>query len=196
MMQAVKRRFFAMRNGLLADQMKRAGAPYRVNFGLLQAQIADIAGQVADGTLDERPEKLTPEGMAELARSLRDNASTRESLLIAPMLMPLEFVDDDEARAWLLSCPTTEVADTLCLKLLRRHPAATAIANETLLNDGATPIQRYAALRLLLNLLILRSVTPETARSLAAGHTGNEAPMVAQLAARIRQRCEDSCGGI
>ena len=44
MMQAVKRRFFAMRNGALAEQMKSGGADYKINFGLLLAQVADIAG--------------------------------------------------------------------------------------------------------------------------------------------------------
>ena len=132
MMQAVKRRFFAMRNGALAEQMKSAGAAYKINFGLLQAQISDIADQVSGGTLDERPEMLEPPAMAELARSLRDNATTRESMLIAPMLFPLELLDEGEARQWLLSCPTPEVADTLCLKLLRRHPAAEAITTEIL----------------------------------------------------------------
>lgn len=192
MMQGVKRRFFAMRNGLLADQMKGAGAPYRIIFGLLQAQVADIAAQVMEGTLDERPEKLDAEATAELARSLRDNTTTRESQLIAPMLMPLEALGEAEARQWLLSCPTTEVADTLCLKLLRRHPAAPAIASETLERADATPIQLYAALRLILNLLILRTVTPDKARSLAAPHSGSEAPMVSRLASDILARCDEA----
>lgn len=190
MMQAVKRRFFAMRNGLLAEQMKNAGADYKINFGLLQAQVADIARQVHEGTLDERPEKLNPEDMAELARSLRDNTTTRESLLIAPMLFPLELLGEDEAKEWLLSCPTREVADTLCLKLLRQHPAATAIASEAIRANDTSYVQKYAALRLLLNLLILRKIAPEDAKNLAAGLADSEDKTVAQLAAQIIDRCE------
>ena len=190
MMQAVKRRFFAMRNGALAEQMKSAGAAYKINFGLLQAQISDIADQVRGGTLDERPEMLEPPAMAELARSLRDNATTRESMLIAPMLFPLELLGEGEARQWLLSCPTPEIADTLCLKLLRRHPGAEAIASEILREPQSSDIQKYSALRLLLNLLILRSVSPEKAKELAAGVAGSESAMVSKLAAQILERCE------
>lgn len=190
MMQAVKRRFFAMRNGALAEQMKNAGAAYKINFGLLQAQIADIADQVRAGTLDERPEILDPCGMAELARSLRDNTTTRESMLIAPMLFPVELLEAGEAREWLLSCPTREVADTLCLKLLRHHPAAEAIATEIIGDKEASDLRKYAALRLLLNLLILRETTPGHAKSLAAGLADDEAEMVSRLAGQIIDRCE------
>lgn len=188
MIQAVKRRFFAMRNGALAEQMKSGGADYKINFGLLLAQVADIAGQVHAGTLDERPEKLAAEDMAELARSLRDNTTTRESMLIAPMLFPLELLGREEARQWLLSCHTAEVADTLCHKLLRHHAEASEIAADALAAENTTDIQRYAALRLLLNLLILRKVSPQAARSLAAGFADSEAPIVSRLAAQIIER--------
>lgn len=190
MMQAVKRRFFAMRNGALAEQMKNGGAGYKINFGLLQSQVSEIAAQVLEGTLDERPELLDREGLAELARSLRDNTTTRESQLIAPLLFPVEMLSEGEARDWLLSVPSAEIADTLCLKLLRNHPAAPAISADILADTSATEMQRYSALRLLLNLLILRKVTSETAISLAAGQTDSEALMVSRLAAQILDRCE------
>ncbi len=189
MMQAVKRRFFAMRNGALAEQMKSAGALYRINFGLLQAQIADIARQVIEGTLDERPEKLTPEIMADLARSLRDNASTRESQLIAPMIFPVELLSKDEALDWLISSPSTEVSDTLCHKLMRAHPSGLEISEEVLANSDAGELQRYGALRLLLNLLVTHSVNPERAKHIAEKFLANDSKMVAQLAAQLVERC-------
>ena len=34
LMQSVKRRFYAMRNGMLAAQMRQGGVDYRINFGL------------------------------------------------------------------------------------------------------------------------------------------------------------------
>ncbi|MDE7141501.1 MAG: hypothetical protein K2O33_01225, partial [Muribaculaceae bacterium] len=190
MMQAVKRRFFAMRNGALAEQMKNAGAGYKINFGLLQSQVAEIAAQVRAGTLDERPEKLNPGEMAELARSLRANTTPRESMLIAPMVFPAALLSREEAEEWLLGSPTPEVADTLCLKLLRGHPDAAAIAAATLSSSESSDMQRYAALRLLLNLVACRKMAPAMAKDLAAGHTGSEVPMVSRLAAQIVERCE------
>ena len=44
-MQTVKRRFFAMRNGAVADNMRRHGASYRIIFGLNLPQIVEIAAE-------------------------------------------------------------------------------------------------------------------------------------------------------
>ncbi len=43
LMQAVKRRLYAMRNGALAAQMRNAGLHYRINFGLNIPQLKEIA---------------------------------------------------------------------------------------------------------------------------------------------------------
>lgn len=42
-MQLLKRRFFAMRNGAVADSLRRQGADYRIIFGLNLPQLVDIA---------------------------------------------------------------------------------------------------------------------------------------------------------
>ena len=42
-MQIIKRRFFAMRNGIIADTLRKAGLDYRMIFGLNLPQITDIA---------------------------------------------------------------------------------------------------------------------------------------------------------
>ena len=44
-MQLVKRRFFAMRNGIIADTLRSAGSPFKIIFGLNLPQIIDIASQ-------------------------------------------------------------------------------------------------------------------------------------------------------
>ena len=138
-MQIIKRRFFAMRNGIIADTLRKAGLDYRMIFGLNLPQITDIAADLPH----------TPGLAAELWADTR----TRESLLLAPMLYPVEHMTADTAAEWLSQAPTTEVADVLCLRLLRRHPDALAIALDAL--DSPAEITRYAALRLLFNLLIL-----------------------------------------
>lgn len=136
-MQELKRRFFAMRNGAVADSLRRQGAPYRIIFGLNLPQLVEIAR-------DFGPD-------AELANSLRENLTTRESLLIAPMLYPVENLTAEKALKWLTESPTTEVVDVVCLKLVRHMPGAPALVE--LLACSAEPLHRYAALRLGANLL-------------------------------------------
>lgn len=153
-MQAVKRRFFAMRNGDLAAQMARGGISYRINFGLNLPQISDIAQAALTGTLPDNPHTPDDEERRALARLLWDNATTRESRLIAPMLLTPGDIDNESASEMLRGVMTTEEADVLCHRLLRHYPGAEKIAHGLLADSGATDLRRYAALRLLLNLLI------------------------------------------
>lgn len=149
-MQRVKRRFFAMRNGDLAAQMAALGAVYQINFGLNLPQIAEIARDFLPGGA----EAPTPDewfDYADFARRLRSNISTRESMLIAPMLFPVELLEADEALAWAREVPTAEVADILCMKLLRRYAGARDVVMALAQED--MHLRRYTAMRLLLNLL-------------------------------------------
>lgn len=136
-MQQLKRRLFAMRNGAVADSMRRAGAPYRIIFGLNLPQISEIAR-------DFGPDKV-------LALELRGNTASRESMLIAPMLFPREELNADVALDWLRGAMTPEVVDIACLKLLRHLDTPEPVI-ETLSRSGK-PLERYAALRLGANIL-------------------------------------------
>lgn len=132
-MQSLKRRLFAMRNGALGEQMRRSGAPYRIIFGVNLPQLVEIARDYA-------PDR-------ELAEQLRANVTTRESMLLAPMIYPREELDYATAKAWLMEVATPEVADILCHRLLRHMPWAWELAQEVY-DTATTPLQRYAALRL------------------------------------------------
>lgn len=136
-MQEVKRRLFAMRNGAVAEAMRKQGAPYRIIFGLNLPQISEIARDFGPDT--------------ELALRLRDNVSTRESMLLAPMLFPVGELSYGVALEWLEKSPTTEVIDVACLKLIKRMPQAEALVEE--LSRRSEALSRYAALRLGANLL-------------------------------------------
>ncbi len=136
-MQRVKRAFFTYRNGALADNMRQQGATYRIIFGLNIPQLVQIAS--------ETPHSAT------LAQSLWENRSTRESMLLAPMIYPIEEFDIDTARRWADESPNTEVADILCHRLLRHTDYAQQLANELIASD--CDITRYSALRLMFNLL-------------------------------------------
>lgn len=135
--QNIRKRLYAMRNGALADSLRAAGMPYRMIFGLNLPQITAIA---RDFSRDAR-----------LATELWNSGLTRECMLLAPMLYPVEDVDDVMARKWIAEVPTPEVADILCMKLLRYYSGAYQLAVSLL--GSESDIVRYTALRLIFNLL-------------------------------------------
>jgi len=187
LMQTVKRRFYAMRNGALAEQMRRGGLDYRINFGLNIPQIKEIATEIIGWG-------LPLDQLTELACSLWDNINTRESRLLAPMLYPATAMEAPLATKWLAEAQTTEVADHLCHSLLRRLPYAPELMRATLDNINATPLNRYCALRLALNLLITGKITPDEAKKTALnesamGHSDTRA-IAAQLLAEAGFRAE------
>lgn len=165
-MQAIKRRFFAMRNGVVADVLRRAGSPYRVIFGLNLPQIVDIATSTGPSR--------------ELAEDLWANSTTRESVLAAPMLMPRDTFTIDDARRWVETVPDREAADYLCHRLLRHMPYAMSLADELSLAAG---MKCYTGVRLAVNLVYAHPTEAMTiaGRVLAAGYD----PQVERLANQI-----------
>ncbi|MEG0011437.1 MAG: DNA alkylation repair protein [Muribaculaceae bacterium] len=135
----IKQQFYTFRNGMLADRLRSAGDPHNIIFGLNLPQIINISGTI-------KP-------CATLAQALWDNTSTRESQLIAPMIYPISEYSEEVANNWIRSITTIEVADILCHKLLRYTPFSLAIYNNFITSDN--DIERYTALRLAFNLLIL-----------------------------------------
>lgn len=136
-MQTVKRNFFAMRNGVIADTLRRSGSPFRIIFGLNLLQISEIALK-------------SPHGR-EMAENLWSNKTTRESMLIAPMLVERDDFTIDDARRWIADIPAEEVADVLCLKLLKHLDYASSLADE--LAGYSDRMARYTGLRLKFNIL-------------------------------------------
>lgn len=130
-----------MRNGVIADALRKGGVDTPIIFGLNLPQIVEIAaGQ------DARPQ---------LAEQLWADVRTRESRLLAPMVYPVEMMNEEDAERWLLTAGNVETADILCHRLLRRHPQAAGIAVKHAGDEE--PMVRYTSLRLMLNLL---AITP------------------------------------
>lgn len=165
-MQQIKRRFFAMRNGALAEQMRRQGAPYQIIFGLNLPQLTEISRDV--------------EPSADLAERLWANTTTRESLLLAPMVYPKDEMTLSVALQWATSCPTAEVADILCHRLLRQLPFANEIVDA--LADAERNLDRYVSLRLRLNLFPSRL---EEARMAAETELGRDCRLTQGVARQI-----------
>lgn len=173
-MQVVKRQFFAMRNGVVADALRKGGSPFRFIFGVNLPQLRDIAAGVNRSS--------------DLAEKLWANDATRESMLIAPMIQPADVFTIGDARRWISTIPAPEVADVLCLKLLRSQPYALDLI-DILINDadsGATDAEmlRYTALRLMFNLV---GQYPEKAREVAERIAATPARLTAPVAAALVQ---------
>ncbi|MDE5661892.1 MAG: DNA alkylation repair protein [Muribaculaceae bacterium] len=161
-MQKVKRHFFALRNGIIADVLRKGGSPFRIIFGLNLPQIVEVAE--AAGT------------DSELAEALWANRTTRESMLAAPMLVDRSVFTTADALRWASEVPCAEVADSLCHRLLRHLPEAWQIA-ETLVNDNPGDFGRYTGLRLAFNL-----VAKDPARALSLARSCPAEPLASSLA--------------
>ncbi|MDE7410604.1 MAG: DNA alkylation repair protein [Paramuribaculum sp.] len=132
--QQIKRDFFALRNGVITDTLRKAGSPYKIIFGLNIPQIKEIAQRLGIRN--------------DLAVSLWNNQSTRESMLLAPMLYAPTQFSREMAITWIDESPSTECLDILCHSLLRHTPYAFNLAIN-LANDTDSPLRRYAGYRIL-----------------------------------------------
>lgn len=176
-MQTVKRHFFALRNGVIADVLRKNGCPYRIIFGLNLPQIVETAAS-------------TPHSR-ELAEHLWANTTTRESLLLAPMLVDRNDFTITDALRWILSMPeSAETADVLCHRLLRHLPYAVEIAG--LLSETRRDIEVYTGLRLMANLVYSHpSEAKKYAETYLAAHGADNAPH-----ARLARQIIDEAGFI
>lgn len=159
-----KQQFFALRNGLLADTLRQQCAlPYKLIFGLNIIQLREIAAAAGKDV--------------DLAKKLWADTDCRESRLLAPMVMP------EPDLQWLTEVRTPEEADILCHALLRRHPEAEIAAAQAA--KSKNPLTRYAAIRLLLNLLpAAKETAKEVIESLPAD------PMTAAIAHQMREELD------
>lgn len=171
-MQALKRSMFAMRNGIVADALRQGGCPFKIIFGVNLPQLAEIAS---------RSEKSK-----QFACQVWANSTTRESMLIAPMLMPAAEFDREMAEEWISQLPSAEVADVLCLKLLRHTAYALDLALD--LCESHEVMKKYAGLRLMCN---LAPAHPDRAAAIGRAHLDSATGILRQPAAVLASYGED-----
>lgn len=157
-----------MRNGIVADTIRRGGLQYKMIFGLNLPQIVEIA------------ESLTPSRA--LAEELWADVRTRESRLLAPMVYPRAELTQDRAAGMLREAQTTEVADILCHRLLRHLSYAMDLAADAATSDNE--MHRYGAFRLMFNLLYTR---PAEIRPFAEAELAADCPMTRSLCRNMIQ---------
>ena len=147
--RAIRKEFFAFRNGIIADKLRNAGDPHTIIMGCLLVDIVNIAKRVSNAINDANER-------AALAQSLWDDPNSRECRLAAPLIFPPELMTRDLALAWCQGIETTEVADNLCHKLLRNIHPSVEISSTLIASQGT--MMKYTGYRLLLNLLLLGKV--------------------------------------
>lgn len=170
-LQTIKRRLFAMRNGIIADTLRKAGSPYRIIFGVNLPQLSEIASEIGKDL--------------ELATVLWDNKSTRESRMIAPMIYPLEHLTAEKASEMFADTDSTEVMDILCHKLLRQTTFSSDLIAANI--NSPSPLHRYGALRLLWWTI---AECPERALELAQNEFRRDCPMTKMVARQIIDEVE------
>lgn len=135
-LQSIKQQFYLLRNGVIADVIRKSGLGYEMCFGLNLPQLKEVAASLV-------PSKS-------LAQELWADRRCRESLLLAPMVWPKAEVSSEEATELLATSPNTEVTDILCHSLLRFLPDPLSISEKALLGNE---MSRYGAVRLAFNAL-------------------------------------------
>lgn len=165
-MQTVKRRMYAMRNGVIADTLRKSGSPFRVIFGLNLPQLVEIAAGIGKDK--------------DMAVRLWDNNATRESMLLAPMLMPAGDFTIEEALRWCSQVPAFEVADILCHRLLRHEPYALDLAKK-LISDECS-MMHYTGVRLMCN---IAPRYPDEANRIGEAEMARDIPSTRQMASLL-----------
>lgn len=136
----IRREFYALRNGILADTLRKAGMNLKYIFGLQLPQIKTIADRFRSDDAGEN---------AALARNLWTDKDCRESRLLACHLMPPSEITREEAEAWTHGITTREEADILAFRLIRHLGYAGELSekleksDDNLLNYEAVAIRRF-----------------------------------------------------
>lgn len=124
----IKQQFFAFRNGILADALRKYTS-YDVIFGLQVPQIAEISRSL--------------EPSLDLANALWNDKGVRESRLLAPYLFPIDKIDMDKCLTLASEIQTTEEADMLAFRLLKRLPFAAELVEEMETREDITDYMKF-----------------------------------------------------
>lgn len=128
----VRKEFYALRNGMIADTLRKGGLEQKYIFGLQLPQIKGIAQQFRPATEEES---------YSLAKALWEDKECREARLLACHIMPASALSAEEALEWSEGATTREEADILAFKLLRYLPNAEDLANKLKSTDD--PLKKY-----------------------------------------------------
>lgn len=107
-MKDIKHYFFAHRNGITADVLRRGGSGFEMIFGCDVPSISALGKEIGHDM--------------ELARKLWDDRKVRESHLLAPWLMDPAALNVEECRELAESVVDMEDAQMLAFRVLKHRP--------------------------------------------------------------------------
>lgn len=135
----IKKEFFAYRNGIISDMLRKNGDPHDYIMGCQLVDVMSIASRI--------------EHTADMAALMWSDKKHRECRMIAPMLYPAELMTEDVATAWAIDVECNEIADVLCHRLLRNLPYAASLSFNLMASKLSQV--KYTGLRLALNLVLM-----------------------------------------
>lgn len=135
----IKKEFFAFRNGIISDALRKNGDPHKFIMGCQLVDVISIASRT--------------EHSVSIACEMWSDINHRECRMIAPMLYPADEMNLETASKWVMEVECNEIADVLCHRLLRYLPFAEQLAF-MLLESGNNQV-KYTGWRLILNILCL-----------------------------------------
>ena len=170
----IRKEFFAFRNGIVADKLRKAGDPHSIIMGCLLVDIVAIAARVRNDFDDK-------EQLQTIASQLWSDTNSRECRLAAPMLYPAELMTLELALQWCRTVETVEIADNLCHKLMRHINGSEELFRKLISDDN--PLVKYTGHRLLLNLILLGRVKPTESlkATIVSGSEQAQPPLAALL---------------
>ena len=134
----IKSKFRLFMNGVISQSLREKGLQYRLIFGIELPRIKEIAAQY--------------EPNHELAQALWQE-DIRECKILAAYLQPIETFDAELADFWMESINNTELADYVCIALLRRLPYASQKAFQWMASENR--MEAYTGFRLMTHLFAL-----------------------------------------
>lgn len=173
--QQIKKEFYAYRNGIVADTLRKHGDSHHYIMG---CQLTDVMAVAANY-----------ECSMPLASKLWADIDHRECRIIAPMLCPPNDFNSEMAVSWCNSVENDEIADVLCHRLLRKLPYAVDLYKQLVNNESAQV--RYVAFRLLLNLILLGKVEPTAQiKAIVESELPTATPALTVVLNSIIEECE------
>lgn len=128
-LREIRQRMYALRNGIVADALRKGGIPHKVILGLQLPQLSGIARELGRDR--------------ELGEKLWADTASREARLLACYVLPPESVTEEEAMRMASGLMSREEADILAFRLLRYIGFASALRDR--LAPSPLPLERYLA---------------------------------------------------
>ena len=132
----IKKELRAAMNGVLSAQMRQAGMPYKLIFGVELPRLQEIAREF-------EPDRS-------LAQALW-NENIRENKILAVLLMPIDEMCPEIADIWVEEMPTAEIAQICSMHLLSQAPWSAELAFQWIATDH--PMRQLCGFLILARLL-------------------------------------------